>query len=117
MSSFGAGDWALVSCPDFVQIVIRYPDFFPSLTDEDDLHGVPMGSGMTQEDRGLRLVFDAVVVGRTPELAGSERSGNCEKWTEGGDDVWHNGYQYGGNMMGFFGFKEYAYTGFSATGV
>ena len=92
----------------------RYPTYEPVLTDGGSYGGPEIIDGL---DSGLEHVFDGTIIGRTPDDGrGSVRSANAEKWTTGGDNTWHDGFAYGGNMMSWYEFHEYGYSGFMATG-
>ncbi len=61
-------------------------------------------------------IHDGLIVGKTPTVAGSVRSKNCDVWTKGGDGWFSEGHKIGGAMNGFKHWTEYGYTGFSAQG-
>ena len=62
----------------------------------------------------LGLVTNGTIVGRAPEVAGSVRSSNCDRWSGGGGHPWHLGHQIGGTMTRWRWFTEYDYSGFAA---
>jgi len=77
----------------------------------DNLPGDQSSAGLV-----LKRVYNGVIIGRAPEVAGSVRSSNCELWTGGGNHPWHTGIKIGGELCGWRWFHEYGYSGFAAQG-
>ena len=61
-------------------------------------------------------IFDGTIIGRTPQVDGSVRSGNCQKWSAHQGHPWSRGYKIGGTMCQWRWFTEYGYSGFAAQG-